>query len=229
MNKSTQSLALTAFLAAAASCQAGYTQGDVIVGFTSGAGNDTLWDLGQVSALTPGETWNVGANLGSSFGAVAVKSSGSYNGSLWTTVDASKDPGLSYDTYNNTLAVKNGATGIRSLGSSLTAGNSLTISSSLGNSWNQEAALPVASAANTALESALGFMPTVADANKAYFYEIDVAGGSLGAASVAADGVFAYDSGSGVLGYSVIPEPSTCLIAGVGVLVFYARRRSAQA
>lgn len=36
-----------------------YPAGDVLIGFTTGSGNDVVYDLGQESALSNGETWNL--------------------------------------------------------------------------------------------------------------------------------------------------------------------------
>ena len=43
-------------LAVAATAQAQYTYGDLLVGFTGGS-QDFIYDLGQVSSLHVGETW----------------------------------------------------------------------------------------------------------------------------------------------------------------------------
>src|ERR1700723_2563737 len=51
-------------LAAIQSSQAQATyNNDLIVGFSTQSGTDTLYDLGAVSSLTNGETWNLGSLL----------------------------------------------------------------------------------------------------------------------------------------------------------------------
>jgi hypothetical protein len=57
-------------LAGASAAQAQtYTPGDLLVGFTTGTGNDLLYDLGQASSLTAGETFpDLSTLLGTDFG-----------------------------------------------------------------------------------------------------------------------------------------------------------------
>ena len=58
--------AALALLANAAHAQ--YTSGDLVLGFTSGGGNDLVYDLGRFSNITDGQTWNVGSALTNSPG-----------------------------------------------------------------------------------------------------------------------------------------------------------------
>src|ERR1035437_6387689 len=73
MKQTTKCALLTASaLAVAASDQAGqYVNGDLLVGF-SGATSDFIYDLGQVTSLSLGQTWNVGAHQGTQFGVVGA-------------------------------------------------------------------------------------------------------------------------------------------------------------
>ena len=216
----------TALMAAASAQAAAYVNGDVIVGFSSGTGNDTIWNLGQVSALTLGETWNVGSGLGLTYGAVAVQPHFT-QGQLWATVDG--DPNFATEGYDPTAVVFNAGTGVATLAGNpaLTVGLSRQVDSTAGNSWNMQAAQPLANASVTALESGLGFSPTVAVGDTAYFYDLNDTAGT-----VTADGFFTYDSTGGVLTYgpASVPEPGTgSLLALFGGLAFIFRRRFFQA
>src|SRR5215468_5620688 len=55
-------LAATA-LAVAASAQAATYTGDLLIGFTSTSGSDFIFDAGQASALTSGQTFNLSSQL----------------------------------------------------------------------------------------------------------------------------------------------------------------------
>lgn len=61
------------WMAAALTLSAGagyaqYASGDLVAGFTSGSGNDLVYDLGRYSSFTDGETWNLNSALTSSPG-----------------------------------------------------------------------------------------------------------------------------------------------------------------
>jgi hypothetical protein len=67
MKKTYKTMLLAALIAhglmagvTAVQAQATYPTGELIIGFTVGSGNDTVYDLGQVSSLANGETWNLG-------------------------------------------------------------------------------------------------------------------------------------------------------------------------
>src|SRR5437763_13561434 len=62
----------TALILMTVAAQAQYSSGDLVVGFTSGAGNDLIYDLGKVSNFTDGETWNLNSALTSSPGSFST-------------------------------------------------------------------------------------------------------------------------------------------------------------
>jgi hypothetical protein len=66
--------------------QSAYVQGDLIVGFTTGSGNDLAVDLGSAASLTDGKTWSLSGKLVGNLSTIANVSwgvigvtSGSYN------------------------------------------------------------------------------------------------------------------------------------------------------
>src|SRR5438045_1627082 len=78
--KTTTKMACLAALALgfAASAQAGaYSYGDLLVGF-DGSGSDKIFDLGQLTSFTAGQTWSVGVGLGSRYGLVGGTLNGAH-------------------------------------------------------------------------------------------------------------------------------------------------------
>jgi len=62
MKKQIRSVLLAAAgLAVVTSAQAATYNGDLLVGFTSGTGNDLVYDLGSFASLVNGEQWHLGA------------------------------------------------------------------------------------------------------------------------------------------------------------------------
>src|SRR5262245_37110675 len=53
-----------AVAAAAVSAQAATYNGDLILGFTVGTGNDLEFDIGPITALNSGDNWNLSSLLG---------------------------------------------------------------------------------------------------------------------------------------------------------------------
>lgn len=120
-----------------------YPAGDLLIGFTTGFGNDVVYDLGQESALSNGETWNLAfllSNYGNYSGVSwGVIGNGNNSGSpriLWTTTAVgvtagvvqgkskfgalNSDAGALYENFTNTGA-----------------GNWVAVSSSGPTSWNE--------------------------------------------------------------------------------------------
>lgn len=205
--------------------QAATYNGDLLVGFTSGSGNDYIYDLGAPSSLTDGQTWALGSDLAAytlstvNWGVIGdQKISGT--GYLWSTTD-----GASANTLAGIAAWGNVDTGVRSIYSNFGtagAGNSLTIGSTDDNSWYQQTingALPL-QYVNTYLN------PNVVGLTSDTLYSV-VANGS----SPVAIGTFTLDN-TGTLTYNAIapvPEPSSLALLGGGALLMAALRKKVRA
>ena len=68
------------------------------------------------------------------------------------------------------------------------------------------------------------FNPNVSASSTAYLFD------NLNSGTVTPDGSFSYDSASGLLAYSAVPEPSTLsLLGGFGLLALALRRQRMKA
>lgn len=107
MNKTCKALWLTAFslmaVITAVKAQPGtlYPTNDLIMGFSTGVGNDQLYDLGQESALVNGETWNLaflltgyGNYSGVSWGVIGNSTNSGSPRTLWTTTAVGSTPAI---------------------------------------------------------------------------------------------------------------------------------------
>ena len=206
-------------LAVAASAQAGqYVNGDLLLGFSGGT-SDFIYDLGQASSLTLGQTWNVGANQGTQFGVVGALLQGP-SAFIYATSAASDqngvDPSNLYGAARNNIATLAGGTSALTLGGSRStdAGDTTgwtyqTITVQPGNTFQNNFANPNADASATA-----------------YFFENNNNG------AVTADSFFSYNSASGQLAYGAVavPEPASALLfTGLGLLAVPLRRRLSKA
>jgi hypothetical protein len=203
-------LLLASALAVAASAQAQYVNGDLLVGFTGGS-QDFIYDLGQASSLTLGRTWNLGANLGTQFGVLGALNSGSY---IFATSADSAENGYNYSTafFNQDRA------DISSIAGSLTLGQSRTTAPTDTTGWTMETAQAAGTPGNYLFNHM--FNPNVSVDSTAYFF----ANGS----TVTPDSFFSYNSFSGQLafGTAAVPEPTTVsLMGGLGLLLLAFRRR----
>jgi hypothetical protein len=212
----TRKVALSAVAAwgLAVSAHAGYVNGDLLAGFTGGIGTpDFILDLGPFSSLTVGETWNVGANLGTQFGVVGALNLGQL---VFATSSSSTE-----NSFNPTGLFTAARAGVATLAQgSLTVGTSATLSPSLTYSWAYQTAQAAGTPGNT-FENNF-FNPNVSVGATAYFF------GNANNGTVAAEDVFTYNSAAGTLSYQLVPEPGTVsLLALFSVLGLVVRRRLA--
>lgn len=210
-----------AFIAAtAASTHAATYTGDLILGFTSQSGNDFMYDLGQASSLTDGHSVNLGSQLSGfnlstvQWGIVGDANIGGTR-TAWTTTAGGAPAALA-----NNAAWANLDTPTKSIFQNFAAGGAgqtLTISSTDDNSWNQQMI-------NGALTTQY---------HNAYANPNQTGLGSLSIWTVVANGsspsllgTFSLDAGGNVsFSAAPVPEPSTFALLGLfGVAALSLRR-----
>jgi hypothetical protein len=207
-------LLMASALAAAASAQAAqYNNGDLLAGFGGGT-MDYIFDLGPVTSLFQGQTWNVGPGQGTQFGVVGAFLQGA-NGFIYATSAASDQNGLDpsnlYGAARNNIATLAGGT------DALTLGGSRITDPSDTTGWTYQTI--TFQPGNTFLNNFAN--PNVDVSATAYFFQNNNNG------TVTADSFFTYNSTSGVLTYGSVPEPTTLTLGllGGGCLLALARRR----
>ncbi len=203
-------LLLASALAAGASAQAQYVNGNLLVGFT-GLSSDFIYDLGNVSLLSQGKTWTIGSDLGTQFGVVGALNSGSH---IYATSSDSTEGGYLYSTAFFNLDKAN----IGTIAGSLTAGDARTTTPTDSTGWTYMTAQPPGTPGNT-LQNNM-FNPNVSVSSVAYFFDNNASGATP-------DNFFTYNNASGVLTYATaVPEPATFgLLGGFGLLALAFRRQ----
>jgi hypothetical protein len=222
MKNMTKAALFAAAALAAVSPAHAYTTGDLILGFTSGGGNDYITDLGQVSSLFNGESWNLNSQITGNFagslnnlqfGIIAGKS-----GTIYSTVALGQvPPGLSsLSAYNTANA------GVGAIGAGFGGNTSYTPSSGDANSWYQQT---INGSGNAQFVNAYNNPNSPTPAN---FTSGSVPADFYAAKGDGTDpvqlGTFNFSS-QGTLTFGAVPEPSTCMLGGLGLLAFALSRR----
>ena len=229
MKKTLQVAALAGLaLVAVNSAQATYNQGDLLVGFTSGSGNDLVYDLGSISSLTSGEQWDLGgllvgnlSNLANdSWGVIGVTSGGYNSGTSGYYATSVNDLTTSLDPSSHTAwIVAIGDIGQIGLNNIL-SGNYGTYPAVDPNnpiSWSAQTLNPNN---NWAADF---FNPNATGVGAVNFYQAQESG-------VTQDSYFGLGA-TGVLQFGVVPVPEPSpyyLVSGGGLLLLAFRRRFAR-
>jgi hypothetical protein len=210
-------------VAASAHAQSAAYNGDLVVGLTTGSGNDLVYDLGSASSLQNGQTWSLGSlfsvNSSTQWGVVGntLNAGGRQadNQIFSTTASGFTAPSASTSTYAGEQAA---VSSIYSLFSAAGAGNYISVPANIGsgNSWYEQTISPSLA---TQYINAYG-NPNVTGITSDLLWSVDDHGAGtvqLGSFSL---------GGDGTLTYSVVPEPSTFGLLGVcGVIALSLRRQ----
>ena len=222
--KTTSKVALVSAVAlvaaASARAQTPYN-GDLLLGFTAQSGNDFIIDIGAESSLGTSATFNLGSQLSGfnlntvNWGVVGDKNSAGVR-TAWTTTSGSPPAALA-----NATAWGNLDTPTKSIYQNFTtagAGQTLTITASDDNSWNQQM---INGALTTQYHNAYQ-NPNLTGLGSLSLWGV-VANGSAPTLL----GTFALDSmGNVTFTATPVPEPSTYgVLAGLGVLAVSLRRQ----
>jgi len=218
MKKQIRAVLLAAAAFAAASTQAATYSGDLLIGFTSQSGNDFIYDLGQASALTSGQTFNLSSALAGfnlttvHWGVIGDKNVGGIR-TAWTTTG-----GLAPSPIPSTAAWGTLDTATKSIYQNFPlggSGDSFSISASDDNSWNQQT---INGSLTTQYHNVYGD-PNNIGLGSDNFYSL-IANGSapslLGNFSLGANGTVTF---------TAVPEPSAYVLAGLGLLALSFRRQ----
>lgn len=207
---------------------AAYTAGDLLVGFTTTSGNDLIYDLGQESALSNGETFSaLSSLLSADFSDLSIVNWGvignTANSGTARTVYTTTVPGVVPGTITgsgafgkeNTVATTFGQ---NAPGAAITAGQSYTVAASGATSWNTET---LNGTLTTDYVNAYE-NPNVLGAGKADFSGVLFDGSNptlLGQFTLGANDSFTFNT-------VAVPEPTTYgMLAGAGLLVVSMRNQ----
>jgi hypothetical protein len=225
----------------ATSAHAQYASGDLVVGFTTGSGNDLVYDLGKYSSIVSGQTWSLDSALTSSpgnftslgnlnwgvVGAISLGLSGSLK-TVYSTIPAGQ--GAIPVNVPNTTTFNGIRTSVDTIGQFITTGNAGIDAASDPASWNGETMVGGSGTFFNNYGSATPNDPnstTPATFTSGSVVE-DLYGAKADNSSSSLLGTFTFDpSGTLTFNASSVPEPTTLsLFGGLGLLMFAVRRRS---
>lgn len=234
-----QSSAALALMTAAA--QAQYSTGDFVVGFTSGSGNDVVYDLGRVSNFTDGQSWNLNSALTSSPGSYSSLGNLNWGGVGGISLGLSSSLKTVYSTVPagqttvpakipNTTTFNGIRTSIDTIGQFITSGPAGIDSASDPASWNGETIVGGTGTffnnyGSTTINDPNSTTPASftsgAVVEDLYAVKADNTPGQL-------LGTLTFDStGTLTFNASAVPEPSTLsLLGGAAVLGLALRKRA---
>jgi len=204
-------------LAGAVTGQAATYTGDLLIGFTTQSGSDTIVDLGAASSLTSGESWDLSSLLGSydlstvNWGVIGDKNVSGTGRLAWSTYSlsgplASASAWGQLDTATKSIYSNFGTAG---------AGQSISILATDDNSWNQQT---INGALPTQYHNVWG-NPNNVGLGSEILYQM-LANGS----DPVALGSFALGA-NGSVSFTAVPEPTSySILGGAGLLLASLRR-----
>jgi hypothetical protein len=200
-----------------------YVVGDLLAGFTTGTGSDAILNLGSVTTLANGQSWDITALLGTS----VPSNFGNYSTVQWGVVGASG--AFAYGTGSplslpNLSALNGVKTQLSGLGSDLSAttGFGTPAASAAGNgSWNNGTVV-----GGTSTFKAAWYGPNgITGEGTQNFYQVQ---DNNSAPSQLNPGTWTLSASGGdeILTYGTVPEPSTTALASIaGLIGLLARNR----
>lgn len=205
-------------LAVTTAAQAAYTPGDLLIGFDGGTQN-LIYDLGQMSSFTPGQTWTISPPSGTTrFGLVGYDNANNiyatWTGNATALGNIAFDPTGTYSTAGGSIrTIAGGASAIQ-------AGQSRTTTSSDTTGWYMQTDQPAGTAGPTYFFNTYGINPNVGLSATAYL----IAGNNNGTLSDV--GSFGFNGANGLLTFAPVPEPTIfSLVGGSALLALTLRRR----
>ncbi len=220
MKKLYQAALLAALgLVGVAGAQAAPYNGDLLLGFSSGAGNDLVYDLGARSSLVDGQTWNLTSLLAGydlntiNWGVIGDKNVSGVR-LVWSTTGGAPANTITGNTAWGTL--DNITASIYFDFSTAGAGNYITPDSTTQNSWNQQTLVgSLTTQYHNAYEN-----PNVTGLSSASLFEV-INNGS----TPTQIGTFTLDNSGGMtFNVTAVPEPGTAGLIGGGALLMLALR-----
>lgn len=214
-----------------------YSAGDLVVGFTSGSGNDVVYDLGTFSSFTSGETWNLLSSLtstpgsyanlsGLNWGVVGAQSTG-LSTSLKTVYSTVSHGGVAPVSVPNTSTFNGIATTVNTIGQFITSGQAGVDAATDAASWNGET---VVGGTGTFLNNYGSATPNDPNSSTGSGFTSgsvveDLYGVKANGTAATLLGTLTFGA-NGVLTFNAVPEPSTYgVLAGLGLLALCVRRQ----
>ncbi len=215
-------MAAAGLVIAVSSASAATYNGDLIIGFTAGVGNDLLYDLGAPSSLTDGQTWNLNSLLTAGsfdltsvqWGVVGSQTVNTTNRFAWCTKLSGTPPVLTGNSLWST-AVNQNVLGLYGQFGSAGAGQSAQVSSGVANSWFQQTvASPNSGSFHISYTN-----PNATGETNLSFYVIkanNTAPALMGHFSLAANGVVTFTTNSVVTPPPTPPVPQVVFLTRTG-------------
>lgn len=210
-------------LAGIGTVQAANYNGDLLIGFTSGTGNDLIYDLGAASSLSDGQTWSLtslltGYDLNSvTWGVIGDMNVGGVR-TAWMTTDGAAIP----NSIPSSAAWSPIDLATKAIYQSFdTAGGDQyqLVDATFASSWNQETTI-------NGLGDSSSYISNQGNPNVVGPTSANVFGMTANGSAPTQLGTFNLNnSGSLTFSATPTPEPGTASLIGCGVLLFLGLRK----